>query len=192
MTSDSTHLEFWAFLWEFSLAGTVSANQTNLSNCNLAEISFEFLKCQSESLKANFASGLTFWQLFVTFFSLTQCFGMGWNVVLKDIRKRSPSNKQKQLLFKKCCLYSFRILSQDVMNFWICSSVPDIHDTWSWSSERGRGCSKLLEFSFYFKAETNKNTYESFILLAGQTRRYLQTPLRLPDFFPIGQWNRFK
>ena len=23
-------------------------------------------------------------------------------------------------------------------------------------------------------------------------RRYLQTPLRLPEFFPIGQWNRFK
>ena len=21
---------------------------------------------------------------------------------------------------------------------------------------------------------------------------YLQTPLRLPEFFPIGQWNRFK
>ena len=181
MTSDSTHLEFWAFLWEFSLAGTVSANQANLSNCNLAEISFEFLKCQSESLKANFASGLTFWQFFVTFFSLTQCFGMGWNVVLVQFCI-------KRLL----ALYSFRILSQDVMNFWICLSVPDIHDTWSWSSERGRGCSKLLEFSFYFKAETNKNTYESFILLAGQTRTYLQTPLWLPDFFPIGQWNRWK
>ena len=23
-------------------------------------------------------------------------------------------------------------------------------------------------------------------------RTYLQTPLRLPEFFPIGQWNRFK
>ena len=23
-------------------------------------------------------------------------------------------------------------------------------------------------------------------------RTYLQTPLRLPEFFPIGQWNRFE
>ena len=26
----------------------------------------------------------------------------------------------------------------------------------------------------------------------GLARMYLQTPLPLPEFFPIGQWNRFK
>jgi hypothetical protein len=28
--------------------------------------------------------------------------------------------------------------------------------------------------------------------VSDSAQTYLQTPLRLPEFFPIGQWNRFK
>ena len=30
------------------------------------------------------------------------------------------------------------------------------------------------------------------LIIGIHARRYLQTPLPLPEFFPIGQWNRFK
>ena len=41
---------------------------------------------------------------------------------------------------------------------------------------------------------TNKKEvpHISICLLAVMARTYLQTPLRLPEFFPIGQWNLFK
>ena len=32
----------------------------------------------------------------------------------------------------------------------------------------------------------------SFSSFWAMNRTYLQTPLQLPKFFPIGQWNRFK
>ena len=35
-------------------------------------------------------------------------------------------------------------------------------------------------------------TYERFQPIRYLARTYLQTPLPLPEFFPIGQWNRFK
>ena len=38
---------------------------------------------------------------------------------------------------------------------------------------------------FLFRVRVGKNE-------TGVARTYLQTPLRLPEFFPIGQWNRFK
>ena len=42
---------------------------------------------------------------------------------------------------------------------------------------------------------TGKVIWDEKVLSITQTntaRRYLQIPLPLPEFFPIGQWNRFK
>ena len=49
------------------------------------------------------------------------------------------------------------------------------------SNPREKRCSQKLKIC--------TRGFTKFGIKAGM---YLQTPLRLPEFFPIGQWNRFK
>ena len=48
---------------------------------------------------------------------------------------------------------------------------------------------KMNEFSLMLGLG---NVHSSIQVIPDIARTYLQTPLPLPEFFPIGQWNRFK
>ena len=53
-------------------------------------------------------------------------------------------------------------------------------------------CKTIFLYLYWFQIFKDQCKSVPSISVAVLARTYLQTPLRLPEFFPIGQWNRFK